>query len=70
MTDKQQSQHAAQTENDKAIFVFAVVWVVDQLGAFVDEYGSCFFKRDAVLLGVRIRLAFVLFEAKCAHCEF
>jgi hypothetical protein len=64
VADKQQSQRAAQTKKDKAIFFFGVIRIVDQLGSLVDKYGSSLFEADAVLLRICRSLPFVPLEAK------
>lgn len=37
MADQQQTQDATQAKQYKAVFVFGVVWVADQLGLFINE---------------------------------
>jgi len=64
VADKQQSQGAAQTKKDKAIFFFGVIRIVDQLGSLIDKHGSSLFEADAVLLRICRSVPFVLLEAK------
>ena len=67
MAHEQLSECATQAEKNKALFVFGVIWVIDQLGVLIDEDGSRLFKRDTVFLRVDARLVLIPLEAKCAH---
>ena len=44
-----------------------MVWIVDQLGAFIDKDGLSLIEAHAVLLGVRGSFPIIPLEVKCAH---
>ena len=69
MTDDQQAKRTAQAEENKALFVFRVIRVVDQFGTLVDEDRFGFFESDAMLARVCGSLPIVSLEAKCAHAR-
>ena len=67
MTDEQQSECAAQTKKNKAVFVVGVIGVDDQLGALIDEDSLGFLEAHLVLLQICRGFPIVPLEAKCAH---
>lgn len=67
VTNKKQPKCAAQAKKNKALFVLRVIWIVDQLGALIDEDGLGLLEAHTVLLRVRSRLPFIPLKAKCAH---
>ena len=69
MTDEQQSKRTAQAKKDKAVFVFGMIWIVNQLGALIDKDGFGFLKSHAVLLEICGGLPAVPLELQCAHAR-
>ena len=67
VTDKQQSERAAQAEKNKSVLFFGMIWIINELGTFIDEDGSGFIKTHSMLSQVRGSFPTVLLEAKCAH---
>jgi hypothetical protein len=67
VTNQQQSQRTADAKQNKALLIFRVIRVVNQLGALINENGSGFVKADTVLLEIGGSFAVVLLETKCAH---
>jgi hypothetical protein len=51
------------------VFVIGVIWIVNELGALVDEDGLGFLEAHAMFLEICGRLANVPLEAKCAHAH-
>ena len=64
MSHDEQLQPVAEAEDQETVFTFGVVGVVDQPGAFVEEYGSGLFEADAMLGFVDGRLVFVSLEMR------
>ena len=67
VTDEQQSKRTAQAKKDKAVFVFGMIWIVNQLGALIDKDGFGFLKSHAVLLEICGSLPAVPLELQSAH---
>lgn len=63
MTDDQESQVGADTEEDETLFAFRMVRVVDELGAIINENRFRLFEADAVLPGIGGSLFFIPLEA-------
>ena len=69
MTYKKHSQRAAQAKKNKALFVFRVIWVVDQFGALVDKDRLSFLEAHAMLSRIGGSFPVVPLEAKGAHAS-
>lgn len=66
MADNQELQRRAQAEQNKTVFTFRMVGIVDQPGKVVMKHGLCFLKTHAVFLEIGSGLAFIPFELQCA----
>jgi len=64
---KKQSKDATHSKYNKAIFVFAVIWVINQFGPFIEEDGPGFVEANPVLFQISCRLSVIPFEAKSAR---
>jgi hypothetical protein len=67
MADNEEPKCAAQAEQDEAILIFRVLWIVDQACSLVEKHRPRLLKGDAVFLRVLRSFAFVSLEAKRAH---
>ena len=64
VTNHKQSQAAAQPQQDKSVFVFGEVWVIDELGVPVCEDSSSVIEAHPVFAQVGSRLLGISFESE------
>ena len=67
VTDKQQSQRAAEAQQNKTVFVLGVIGIVDQLRALIDKNGLGFLEAHTVLLEICGSLSIVPLESMRVH---
>ena len=67
MADHEQTKRAAQTQQNAAYLIVAMIGVIDRASPFVVEDGTSFLERHAMLGQVHPGLAFVPFEAQGTH---
>lgn len=69
MTDYQRPKPAAQSQENKSLFLLRMVGVGDQKRVLVEEYRLRLFKRNTVLAPVLRVLPVVPLKAKLCHTE-
>jgi hypothetical protein len=67
VANNQKPELFAESQNDKPIFVFSVIWVVDQLGVLVTKNRFGFLEANTMLPDIGRGLLVIPLKMKFAH---
>lgn len=67
MDHNKKSQLNTQSKKNEPIFVSGVLWIKDQTGTFIQEYGRCFSEGNTVLFPVFRCFSIIPLERNVSH---
>ena len=67
MTHNKYAQQSTKAKKNEPIFIFGVIWVVDELRTLIRKHGLGLLETNAVLLFVRRRLTWIPLKLKVTH---